>query len=423
MIRWLSIVLILFAAGLASAQARFPEPEFSSGYTFPEMHTPPPALAHPWVDTAALAGALAVGAWLVLKRRSRSGVLALTIASVLYFGFWRKGCVCPVGSLQNVTAALVNPEAGVPWLVLVYFFLPLLTALFFGRIFCSGVCPLGALQELVAVRPIQLPRPWEHALGLLAYLYLGSTVLAVSLDAGFLICQYDPFVGFFRQGASFNMLLAGGIFLAIGMFVGRPYCRFLCPYGVLLGWMSRFSKWHASIPETECIQCRLCEEGCPYGAIDTPIPEDRPVLRRTGIRRMGWMLALTPVVLAVGAGVGVVSHGALAKLHPTVRLAERVAAEESGEFKFMTLESEAFRGGAQSPDELYVEARALQARFKQGAAWLGVFMGLVLMGKLFALTTIRKRTDYETNRTHCLSCARCFNYCPVEEENGHSEER
>ena len=71
--------------------------------------------------------------------------------------------------------------------------------LFFGRTFCAAVCPLGAVQELVAVRPVKVPRWLDQALGLLAYVYLGAAVMFAATGTAFLICRYDPFVGFFRR--------------------------------------------------------------------------------------------------------------------------------------------------------------------------------------------------------------------------------
>ena len=44
------------------------------------------------------------------------------------------------------------------------------------------------------------------------------------------------------------MLTAGGILLVSGVFIARPYCRFLCPYGILLRWASLFSRWHGFAP-------------------------------------------------------------------------------------------------------------------------------------------------------------------------------
>ena len=409
----LGLALVL-AAGVAGAEFRFPMPEFETDYEHPEVQRPAPNLDNGLLDTAVLFGALVLAAWLVLKRRSRAGVFALTIFAVLYFGFWRKGCVCAVGSVQNMVAGVTDPGFEVPWVVLAFFLLPLVFSLFFGRVFCAAVCPLGAAQELVAIRPVQVPRTIEHVLGLIPYAYLGLTVLAVATGSGFLICRYDPFVGFFRLGASFNLLLLGGVFLVAGVFIGRPYCRYLCPYGVLLGWMSFFSKWRASITPTTCVQCRLCEDSCPYNAINPPTPETVPTDRRTGARRLGWMLLAAPLIIGFAAWVGMQMHEVLARLHPTVQLAERVTAEDRGEGEEMTLESEAFYSSNKTREQLYSEARDVRAQFRAGSAWLGAFLGLVIVGKLVSLSLVRRRTDYETDRTACVACARCFKYCPVE---------
>jgi polyferredoxin len=209
--------------------------------------------------------------WLVLKRRSRKLVLALTISCVAYFGFYREGCVCPIGSIQNVAVALTDPGYSIPIVVTAVFFLPLLVALFFGRAFCGGVCPLGAIQELVVLKPVQVPRRLDNALGLLKYVYLAAAILLAvrpAIARDFLICRYDPFIGFFRREGFAHMFAIGGGFLLLGMFVGRPYCRYLCPYGGLLSWCSRLARRGVSITPGKELDCGLCADACPYGAIE-----------------------------------------------------------------------------------------------------------------------------------------------------------
>ncbi len=401
----------------AATEFRFPMPEFESGYKHPAMSIPPASKTSPWVDLGLLAGALALSAWSVLRLRSRRYVFLIALVSLAYFGFYRKGCVCAVGSMQNILSAFFDPGYAVPLIVSAFFLIPLLFALYFGRVFCAAVCPLGAIQEMFAIFPVQLSSAVEAVLGLFAYAYLGLSVLAVYMGAGFLICRYDPFVGFFRQGASFNMFLAGGVLLLAGVFIARPYCRFLCPYGVLLRWASRFSKWHATITPAECIQCRLCETSCPYGAIVVPTPEDRPVDQRTGARRMGRLFLAAPFIIVIAAGAGYLSHEPLARLHPTVWLAERVAGEEQGRYEEKTIDGDAFRAGKRAATELYAEAHALKERFKYASACFGAFMGLVLCGKLIRLSIVRSNKDYVVDRGACLSCARCFAYCPVEKSH------
>ncbi len=250
-----------------------PSPEdIGGGYETPPVQRPLPR-ADWWnaVDAAALMVGLALSTWIVLKKRSRAWVLVLTTASLLYFGFYRQGCVCPIGAIQNVAVGLTDSSYTIPVVVTFFFFAPLVLAFVFGRAFCGGVCPLGAIQELVLLKGVQVPRKLDKWLGTLKYVYLIVAIyLAIQPGAEreFIICRFDPFVGFFRMTGSGGVLIFGGALLILGTVVGRPYCRYLCPYGGLLALASRFSWRGVSITPNQEIDCGLCVEACPYGAID-----------------------------------------------------------------------------------------------------------------------------------------------------------
>ncbi|MHC5076355.1 MAG: 4Fe-4S binding protein [Planctomycetota bacterium] len=112
-----------------------------------------------YIDVLVLAGALLLSSYLTLKKRSRRGIFILMIFSLLYFGFWREGCVCPIGAIQNFILSIFDNSYALSVSVLAFFILPLVFTLFFGRTFCSAVCPLGAIQDLVLLRPVQVA-PW-----------------------------------------------------------------------------------------------------------------------------------------------------------------------------------------------------------------------------------------------------------------------
>ena len=339
------------------------------------------------------------------------------IFSLAYFGFWREGCVCSIGSIQNVTLALFDNSYAIPITVFAFFILPLVFALFFGRTFCAAVCPLGAIQDVVIFRPLNVPSWLANVLGILPYFYLGLAVLFAATGSAFIICEFDPFVGFFRLTADFNMLVLGGCFLILGVFVARPYCRFLCPYSVLLNWMSRLSKWHVSITPTECIQCRLCEDSCPFGAIKKPTASQVIESNKQGVKRLGLLIILLPIIIAGSGWFGAKLHIPFSRMHRTVQLADRIRLEDLGEVNSTTDETDAFRGSGKPTSELFQETLAIQKQFKIGAWIFGGFIGLILGLKLLALSIRRKQIDYEPDKGLCLSCARCFPYCPVDGEH------
>jgi polyferredoxin len=248
------------------------EETIGEGYVVPEVQRPRPrAAAWQIADVVLLGVALALAAWLAIFKRQRGWIVALTAACVLYFGFYREGCVCPIGSTQNVAVALVDHTYAVPHYVIVLFVMPLIAALLFGRVFCAGVCPLGAIQELVVLKPVEVPDRLDRTLGWLKWVYLGAALYYAVLPAverDFVICRFDPFVGLFRFTGAAWLLMLGGVFLIAGVFVGRPYCRWLCPYGALLSAFSRYAWRPFSITPDRELDCGLCQGACPYGAIE-----------------------------------------------------------------------------------------------------------------------------------------------------------
>ena len=410
---WMCLLLLLACLGPdAGAENRFPKPQFESGYTMPAVSVPAPrAAALAALDVAVLAGALALSAWLALKRRSRRGLYLLTLFSLFYFGFWRKGCVCSIGSIQNVVMWLSDPGVALPLSVVAFFILPLVFALFFGRVFCAGVCPLGAIQEMTALFPMRVPARVAQVLKVIPVVYLGLAVLLAATGSAYIICRYDPFIAIFRLSGEAPILIAGIVLLLVGLVVARPYCRFLCPYGVLLNVLSRVSKWHVTITPDVCVRCRLCETACPFDAIRVPtIGVAEP--RESGLRRLKGLLGLCVLLVVAGGWAGSRLDTTLARMNPAVRLEEALRHPDPA----LSMEIEAFQSSGAKLEELERQATLARAQFHRGGWWLGGFLGGALGLGLIGLSLRRSRVDYEIDPGECLSCARCFESCPKEHE-------
>lgn len=415
----IGVLVLVMIHGIVAQAQRFPKPEFESGYV-QKITQIPAARANymEYLDVLVLLLALLVATWLVLKKRSRIGVLLISVFSIGYFGFFREGCVCSVGSVQNIALALFQPGYKIPVTVLAFFILPLIFSLLFGRVFCAGVCPLGAIQDLFVWKPIQL-RSWlQSLLGLIPFIYLGLAVLYAATATDFVICRYDPFIGIFRMDGTFTMIALGVIFLLTSVFVARPYCRFFCPYGVLLNLTSRISKYHLTITPSKCIQCRLCENSCPFGAIQQP--ESARLKESPGVttRRFLVLTAIIPLLVVLGIWTGAQFHEKLALVHPKIRLAQEVMLLSDSEEHnaVVSIEMEAFRASGKTRETLIGESHDILNNFRLGSMWLGGFLGLVFGLTLAELSTFKFRKDYEPNKGTCLSCARCIEYCPVQND-------
>ncbi|NLO06649.1 MAG: 4Fe-4S binding protein [candidate division WS1 bacterium] len=410
----LIVLAMLLVPVLALAEERFPPPEFSFDYEFPHVGTPTPrAAAFEWVDLVVLVLALGAAAWLALRKKSRQYLFLLAIFSLLYFGFYRQGCICPIGAIQNVALALGPAEYVLPISVGLFFLLPLLFALAFGRVFCASVCPLGALQEVTLLRPLRVPMWLERGLGVIPFVFLGAAALFAWTDTGFLICRYDPYVAFFRFGGLTHMLIAGGVMLLIGVFIGRPYCRFLCPLGALFRITAPLSAWHVRLGGEDCINCHLCANACPYNAIRPPTDIEHSRPPRTGRWTLGIIILSFPVLIVLGAWLGSAGSGWLAAMNPTVQRAARVFQEQQGLVEGTTEQSEAFYAQGVEAGGLYREAAEITRRFERGSMVLGGFLGVVVAWQLIAVSLRRTRDKYEIDPAACVSCGRCFSSCPI----------
>ena len=303
---WLVVWLVMAVGQVAVAQEASPAPpcyripsdqdissnEVISAYreqSCPHQFVPE---AGGWigVDIAMLAAILLLGCVMVWRHVHFRRFWVPAIISLLYFGFIRGGCICPVGAVANLTLGVRHPEMiGVSTGVM--FLLPLVVALIMGRVFCVAGCPLGVLQHLLGRRrTLKIPTVPHAILRGLPLVALLATAWLALRGTCFLVCLLDPYKtafffgygwiqrashwlqgGLVEPGVLFvGDLTAWGIFagaVLLGLWVYRPFCRFVCPYGVLLGLFATVAWKRRQIAQSQCVQCGICEKQCPVDAI------------------------------------------------------------------------------------------------------------------------------------------------------------
>jgi polyferredoxin len=168
----------------------------------------------------------------------------------------------------------------------------LLASLLVKKAFCSWLCPVGTVSEYLWKlgrklfrRNFIVPRGLDIALRSLKYLLLAFFVFIVFtmpveglgdfLAAPFGIIADVKMLNFFRCMGVVGIVVIA-VFVVLSVFIQNFWCRFLCPYGALMGIVSALSPVKIRRDAEACIDCGKCNKACP-----SQLPVDRLVQVRS----------------------------------------------------------------------------------------------------------------------------------------------
>lgn len=148
-------------------------------------------------------------------------------------------------------------------------------ALLFGPVFCGWVCPLGSAQEFFSSIGRKLfKRRFNHVvsakldriLRYTRYVVLAWVVYMTAATGTLVFSNIDPYFALFNLWSS--ELAIGGVIvlaitLALSLVMERPWCKYACPYGALLGISNLFRVFKIQRKESTCIACGACSQRCP----------------------------------------------------------------------------------------------------------------------------------------------------------------
>ena len=188
----------------------------------------------------------------------------------------------PISALLSLKLWLVSGTISAIHPAGLFIFLAvLLTGLLLKKAFCSWLCPVGTLSEglwklgaKLFGRNLRLPRWLDYPLRGLKYLLLGGFLWVTwRMDgpelAGFLASPFNVVADlkmylFFLHLSGFALGVILGLAL-LSLVIPNLWCRYLCPYGALLGALSLLSPLRITRAAASCVDCGLCTKACPAG--------------------------------------------------------------------------------------------------------------------------------------------------------------
>lgn len=197
--------------------------------------------------------------------------------------------ICPFGGVETLYQLVTSgtyiqkvfPSAFILMVI------GLVMAALFGPVICGWVCPLGTIQEWFGVLGRKIfrrrynhfiPERADNILRYARYLVLGLVIYFSAKSAALVFADYDPYFALFHfwtGDTAVTALLILGITLAGALFVERPWCKYACPYGALLGIFNLFRIFQIKRNESLCELDGACDRACPMNI---------PVSKKTIIR-------------------------------------------------------------------------------------------------------------------------------------------
>jgi len=198
--------------------------------------------------------------------------------------------LCPFGGVETtyqlLTAGTFLHKIRASSVILLS--LVFILAFLFGPVFCGWICPLGSIQEWYG----KLGRKWlgskrynhfipaklDSILRYARYGVLAWVLYATAASATLVFQEYDPYFALFHfwtgEAATTALLILLTILL-MSLLVERPWCKYACPFGALLGLTNLFRVFTIRRRAETCRPGHACATLCPMNI---------PVSQRTVVR-------------------------------------------------------------------------------------------------------------------------------------------
>lgn len=151
----------------------------------------------------------------------------------------------------------------------------LFLSVLFGPVFCGWLCPLGSIQEWIGKLGKKIFKSkynnfvnykYDKYLRFIRYIVLIWVVFITSKTALLMFSNIDPYhalFNFWTSEVTPQALILLGIVLISALFIERPWCKYTCPLGALLGLTNSFRIFKIRRNSKTCISCKKCDKICP----------------------------------------------------------------------------------------------------------------------------------------------------------------
>jgi len=203
--------------------------------------------------------------------------LSETGGGIPFLGEASLHAVCPFGGVVSIyqfaaVGGFVKKTHESSFILMIIVFALAIAA---GPVFCGWICPFGTVQEWIAGLGRKISGKRYNTFvppgvdKILRYLRYGTAVWVLYVtarSAQLIFADYDPYYALFNfwtGEVAVTAFIALGAVVLLSLFIERPFCKYACPYGAVLGIFNLFRIFGIRRNSQTCIDCKACDRTCP----------------------------------------------------------------------------------------------------------------------------------------------------------------
>ena len=204
---------------------------------------------------------------LVRYKATRNLRAVFLLSAIVFLGFYRGGPGI-ISSLQNTYLFFIGLSTN--WQAIILFIGLLPVTYFFGKVFCGWACYLGALQEFLYIGRVKIfqTEKAQKVMRIIRYVVFVILILQLTFTQTILWNKIGPFkVAFNLISPNITGYILLGILLVSSLFIYRPFCKAVCPAGLVFGWITKIPGASVIGINDTCSGCKTCNTSCKINAI------------------------------------------------------------------------------------------------------------------------------------------------------------
>jgi len=185
--------------------------------------------------------------------------------------------VCPFGGVVSIYEFFVSGTfvQKIHESSFILMFIVFGLAILLGPVFCGWVCPFGTFQEWISKIGKKIfkkkynkfiPYSVDKYLRFARYFVLILVIVKTAISAKLMFSSIDPYFALFNiwtDEVAITAYIVLALTVAASLFIERPFCKYFCPYGALLGITNLFKVFKIKRKKDTCINCKMCDNKCP----------------------------------------------------------------------------------------------------------------------------------------------------------------